>query len=387
MKLLRRRDAGFVCVGRCRETRRSRGFTLVELLVVISIIALLASLLLPGLARAREYAYFTTCKSNLRQISIGFLTYAGGERGRIPEGESFCGASSNAARKTGMKESRWDTFHRTDTAYGDAGQYPHKSLLLKVYGRPVNGNIGWDGENWSPTATRWVASPRLPGTFLPIEILWDPIVGVRDWGPFGNNGASETVQSIGGKVYTYSNYGGTQKSRDYLARCRNLLGYEFFVCTVGCVPGHKPAHVLKIAGGQASSMISGSGEEGLRPATKNRPVHTSAKPSAWLAACHIPHLADSGGEYSPRVYRSHFGYREAIPQEWRFNAVHIDGHVHQAAFRELLKPVTWLTAPATSGPYGWEWVDPSSNETKSTKGIRIQNHMAGLGPFDENPQN
>jgi hypothetical protein len=32
-------------------------------------------------------------------------------------------------------------------------------------------------------------------------------------------------------------------------------------------------------------------------------------------------------------------------------------------------------------------VDPSSNETKSVKGIRIQAHMAGNGPFDENPQN
>ncbi|MFP4248532.1 MAG: DUF1559 domain-containing protein [Armatimonadota bacterium] len=55
---------------------RSRGFTLIELLVVIAIIAILAAILFPVFARAREKARQTTCLSNLKQISIGWMMYA-----------------------------------------------------------------------------------------------------------------------------------------------------------------------------------------------------------------------------------------------------------------------------------------------------------------------
>lgn len=61
-----------------------RAFTLIELLVVISIIALLVSILLPALGKARESAKSTVCKSNLRQISLGFSYYAEDNNYRFP---------------------------------------------------------------------------------------------------------------------------------------------------------------------------------------------------------------------------------------------------------------------------------------------------------------
>ncbi len=90
---------------------KRKGFTLIELLVVIAIIAILAAILFPVFARARENARRASCQSNLKQIGLGILQYTQDYDEKYP---TYCGASGTTAA-TSSNVSSSNTFGWADS--------------------------------------------------------------------------------------------------------------------------------------------------------------------------------------------------------------------------------------------------------------------------------
>jgi prepilin-type N-terminal cleavage/methylation domain-containing protein len=106
---------------RMSQRRNRRGFTLVELLVVIGIIALLIAILMPALAKAKEQANRTSCMSNLRQLAAAMLMYTDENKGYFPH----CAAGT----------------YEDDWIYWQSGRDKDQGRLVKYMGRKFSPKI------------------------------------------------------------------------------------------------------------------------------------------------------------------------------------------------------------------------------------------------------
>ena len=114
--------------------REQRGFTLVELLVVITIIAMLMALLIPVVGKAREAARRTTCMNNQRQIGQAFMAYATAANGQLPASMSISQPDTNdpASPKPqyvfGWAQPLMGYFDHSDFMFGYGG-IPYKTFI------------------------------------------------------------------------------------------------------------------------------------------------------------------------------------------------------------------------------------------------------------------
>ena len=124
-----------------RTPPAARAFTLVELLVVIGIIAVLVSILLPSLGRAREQAGRSKCANNLRQIALGTRMYANENRGKFPRTYYTPGSGLLNSNKGGRGNApKADPFDRVNPAGPVGSGNVAASAYLLLRGKYVVGD-------------------------------------------------------------------------------------------------------------------------------------------------------------------------------------------------------------------------------------------------------
>jgi prepilin-type N-terminal cleavage/methylation domain-containing protein len=151
------------CNRSSEPSRDGRGFTLVELLVVIGIIALLISILLPALSKAREQANRTKCMANQRQVIMAALQYTNEYKGYLP----FC---------------NWFSYERGSAQGPEYTQKPGWLYSLKLATFPQD----FTRPDFVETGLLW--------PYLKIhEVYRCPMDTQGPWISFGNQGAQSTL--------------------------------------------------------------------------------------------------------------------------------------------------------------------------------------------------
>ena len=190
----------------CKKNRH--GFTLIELLVVIAIIAILASLLLPALAKSKLRAQGIVCLSNMKQLQLAAIMYGSNNSDLVPANVTLRAGGDNTSGKP-----NWVDGIVTSTANGNIQENPvgcsQEDFFLGVKGNSMTFN----GTYYALIGSIGKYANAAGVYHCPADIYQDPA-----WHKTRNRSCSANVQVDGtgagggiGKVFQkYSDWGGGQ---------------------------------------------------------------------------------------------------------------------------------------------------------------------------------
>jgi prepilin-type N-terminal cleavage/methylation domain-containing protein/prepilin-type processing-associated H-X9-DG protein len=285
---------------RCKS---NPGFTLIELLVVIAIIAILAALLLPALARSKAAANTASCKSNMKQLGLGFSLYTSDSRETYPAG---------AVDGNDNSQYTWDTSihpyigaNNMSQAAASSGAVD-QSLAAKVLRCP--NDIGPD--------SYWVAS--------------QPNLGRRTYAMNAIGPQNNAVASLGSAL---------PKAVDGVG-----IYWNNTPTTQVGAPGYKTSVVLSPAG-TINVVEQPSGDNvcgNVWPAISIAPANFSDAGQGW-GECYQTDANDSNNQ-GLALYKA---------QGFHFNYLFFDGHVSILTMQQTVGSGT------TNAPKGMWTLDPT----------------------------
>ncbi|HEX8342683.1 MAG TPA: DUF1559 domain-containing protein [Tepidisphaeraceae bacterium] len=345
---------------RTRRAQRASAFTLVELLVVIGIIALLISILLPSLNKARRAARVITCSANLRSIGQAMQIYASQWKGYIPGGPTTTSAFMFTPGFTTLKTT-YNNDNLPDVLEIFDWMSPIADTMGIKFNKGATANDRYAGADSRLETLRYVKSFRCPEN--------DVIAAPSSFAPFAVIGPSMSyIQGIYFHLLPYDpsitgpgsgNYatasGSSPRVRAY-QKCNVPTGYS--------------PQLAKIKN-SSKKIYMGDGARYSNPTTPPNMTPTynsgsggmqgdhgafSNRSNGWNRSLAPGNTPQPAGGIDARIFSFRHGVKAPgqLAGQYKMNAVYFDGHVELIDDLTAANPALWIP---TGGFY-----DPASTD-------------------------